>query len=419
MIRRNETRVEIIARYVITVLLIYMSGSIFFISFNYSKAVIAVLAASLIVAFIRNRLSMGIRSNAIIMIAVFCISMGVTVLTTGENNTNSYIAIGLQMVTALTVAATVDYQSFKRTYIKIMFVLASISIVAFAVSQIYPNIIYYFKKTDAIASLCYYNAYVYIFPGVVGYSRDIVFNRNLGIFWEPGAYQAFLNLALLFLLDGDEKIFSNRTSKMYLAVFVFTIFTTFSTTGYLVLALIAVAYWNKIKKDYFKNSISFEITILLIILASIIANKYGFQISDFNMREKVGTGNAYNRLTLDQLSYISLLGISFSKYYAQELFSGNSILHTFICLGCIFGSVLIYGYIRYVFKMTKKPIISLAALMMCFSSESLIWRPIFLYLIFSSFYDTSMKARRRERGQNENSYNKLRKQSREYREDNT
>lgn len=400
MIRKNETRSEIIARYVITALLIYMSGSIFFISFNYSKAVIAVLAASLIVAFVRNRLSMGIRSNAIIMIAVFCISMGVTVLTTGENNTNSYIAIGLQMVTALTVAATVDYQSFKRTYIKIMFVLASISIVAFPISQVYPNIVYYFKKTDAIESLCYYNAYVYIFPGVVGYSRDIVFNRNLGIFWEPGAYQAFLNLALLFLLDGDEKIFSNRTSKMYLAVFVFTIFTTFSTTGYLVLALIVVAYWNKIKKDYFKNSISFEITILLIIFACVIVNKYGFKISDFDMSEKVGKGNAYDRLTLDQLSHISLLGMSFSKYYNQELFSGNSILHTFICLGSIFGSVLLYGYIRYAFKMTKKTIITLIALMMGFLSESLIWRPVFLYLIFSSFYDiptrTSLRVRRKK-----------------------
>lgn len=397
MIRKNETRSEIIARYVITILLIYMSGSIFFISFNYSKAVVAVFVAALITAFVRNRLSEGIKSNAIIVAVMLCISMAITILVTNDSNVSSYIAIGMQIITALIIATNVNYRDFKRTYIRIMFVLASISIVAFAISQVYPNIVYNFKKTDAIESLCYYNAYVYVFPGVVGYSRDIVFNRNLGIFWEPGAYQSFLNLALLFLLDGDEKIFSNRTSKVYLAVFAFTVLTTFSTTGYLVLALIVVAYWNKIKKDYFKNSISFEITILLIILASIVANKYGFQISDFNMKEKVGTGSVYSRLTLDQLSHISLLGMSFSKYYDQELFSGNSILHTFICLGCIFGGVLIYGYIRYAFKMTKKTMIALIALIMCFLSESLIWRPLFLYLIFSSFYDiptrTSLRVR--------------------------
>lgn len=57
--------------------------------------------------------------------------------------------------------------------------------------------------------------------------------RNCGPFWEPGAYQGFLNLALSLII----LTVTNRTKWFYLVVgiLVISIITTYSTGGYVVL----------------------------------------------------------------------------------------------------------------------------------------------------------------------------------------
>jgi len=74
--------------------------------------------------------------------------------------------------------------------------------------------------------------------------------RNFGMFREPGVYQYFLNLALYcnnFLLTWD-KTWIKWTINAILAV---TVISTFSTAGFVVLALLAVAvfFQEKLYKD--------------------------------------------------------------------------------------------------------------------------------------------------------------------------
>lgn len=56
--------------------------------------------------------------------------------------------------------------------------------------------------------------------------------RNGGIFWEPGAYQVILNIALALHLNTVTKI--DKISVVLIA----TILSTFSTTGYIVLTIV-------------------------------------------------------------------------------------------------------------------------------------------------------------------------------------
>lgn len=64
--------------------------------------------------------------------------------------------------------------------------------------------------------------------------------RNQGPYWEPGAYQAFLNIALIFLLFKDNEY---RNTKYYFSILIIitAIFTTLSTTGIIVMFIIIYA----------------------------------------------------------------------------------------------------------------------------------------------------------------------------------
>ena len=64
--------------------------------------------------------------------------------------------------------------------------------------------------------------------------------RNSGIFWEPGAYQGFINIAFLLNFHNIPKLL--RTGKLQLFILLAGFFTTFSTTGYLVFFIILICY---------------------------------------------------------------------------------------------------------------------------------------------------------------------------------
>jgi len=67
---------------------------------------------------------------------------------------------------------------------------------------------------------------------------QITFNRNSGFYWEPGTHGGFLCLALFInLFYRKEKL----TSKLNI-IFIVTILTTLSTTTYLALFFVIVAY---------------------------------------------------------------------------------------------------------------------------------------------------------------------------------
>ncbi len=62
--------------------------------------------------------------------------------------------------------------------------------------------------------------------------------RNYGLFTEPSRFQAYLNLSLIFLLfDTVKKLDIKR-----IVLFIITLLTTFSTTGYIAFALIVIAF---------------------------------------------------------------------------------------------------------------------------------------------------------------------------------
>lgn len=141
---------------------------------------------------------------------------------------------------------------FIHRYVKCVTFFSMLSLVFWIISLIAPSII---PKITLLSYIPYYNRF-YIsatqynslpvtYYGAIFYvfRTGNQLTRNNGIFTEPGIYQMVLNTALYFVLFYSEKIFlSERKKKKILILLILTIVTAQSTTGYMSLMVLIIAY---------------------------------------------------------------------------------------------------------------------------------------------------------------------------------
>lgn len=211
------------------------------------------------------------------------------------------------------------------------------------------------------------------------------FMRNSGPFWEPGRFTIYITLALAInLFYYREKI----TSKKSL-VLLFCNITTFSTTGYIAMAILFVGYifFSRINRNY-------KIILSVILL---IAFFYVSQL-DF-MTEKIATQSADNS-TWSRFGAITYhwtqiikspiigYGPFLSKVFGDELFSSPNGLTDLMRYYGIPLAIYIY-YLLY--KSTKTYVnmnnskanicVFISLLLLCFS-QTITYSPFFLILYF-------------------------------------
>ena len=108
--------------------------------------------------------------------------------------------------------------------------------------------------------------------------------RNFGIFREPGVYQIFLNIAILFVLFCGEKL---KRKKTKLVILVLTILTTFSTAGIIITSLLLLIYCIvNLKCISIKNILSSLAFIAGLIAVIFLFNRY-FMVFD-KLFSKIG-----------------------------------------------------------------------------------------------------------------------------------
>lgn len=152
------------------------------------------------------------------------------------------------------ITVYVDEKMFIQTFINVITVFATISIIGWLFTDVILN-------TGLGIHLTRY----------MDYRSFLIFNiittapnRNSGAFWEPGMYQGFLNFALLILATQTH---IKKTDYIRAAIIVWAIITTYSTTGYLVLMCIAVLYLYKRIHNKFDKFADVVLIIFLLFLA--------------------------------------------------------------------------------------------------------------------------------------------------------
>ena len=141
-------------------------------------------------------------------------------------------SISLQSVISMIIKLVIGYlilrtvrANFLETYIKVVVFLAVFSLFGFLVDSfdLFDGLIRKLPPVDDKG----YEGIFYLYRYY--YHPD----RNNSIFFEPGAYQAFLN-AGLFLLFFTKTGFKKSAKLSYIAILLITLITTFSTTGYVI-----------------------------------------------------------------------------------------------------------------------------------------------------------------------------------------
>lgn len=382
--RRLSTTVEI----GLVLLLIYLSGNIFFIDIHYSIAVLGttfVFAFAFILQLLRH--SLTVPSGIVLLLLVFAGSIIITLLLNGEANVGSHGAVFLQLLTAAMAAQLLSPQRFVLIASLCLGVMAWVSLGFFTAALVSPEVVLMFPRTPALVSVDYYNALVHVYLVPTGYDDLVILERNSGIFWEPGAYQAFLNVGLFWLLGPKVtgRIRPGRQAVLAAGLGA-AIITTFSAMGYLLMVIVLIS----------RRKAVCELIRRWPLLALLPAGAFVAVLSAAGgfgrlFQRYLGDANAVrSRLSLDRVDLVPngvpelLFGSSFTSTLAMDGAVWNSVLQTVASLGLVFTGVLLASYWAGSRRMgADGGFVLFMLIVLSASTESLFWRPFFMVVAFA------------------------------------
>jgi O-antigen ligase len=149
-------------------------------------------------------------------------------------------SLGFLIKLSIALLAVRLIPEFSRRYVSLMYVLSLISLIFFIPSWFGVDL----ESLFSPISFSFRQSYISILGIYYFYSGNVgdALNRNVGVFWEPGAFAGYLILALLFLISRqrNKSIFSKQGLVM-----IFALLSTLSTTGYLAFIVLVVFYLYK------------------------------------------------------------------------------------------------------------------------------------------------------------------------------
>ncbi len=331
--------------WICVILLVLLSGCTYFTQ-AYRKETVGVLIVFIFlyvgIGHIKLKKKQLIIFGVITTTIFFNFIANNTSMTTANMMDYGLIVINLGCIAILASGMTLE--NFAGKYITIMDIIAVLSLVCFYIQLTNKALVYRLGNSNIVDG--------YIISPFHTWGWTYIFERNAGPFWEPGAFQGYLILAILFILN-EKNIKSHMKS---LIVLMMAVITTMSTTGYILLAILicyfVVIYWQQsLKKSKDKLFMVFKVVgvIFLAIMlvrsissSNVISNKLSANNQSFSIRM------LHLKYGLDVVSKKMILGFGISspalmnaiKMYGMDSNSVGvfAILEYF---GIIFGSMFI------------------------------------------------------------------------------
>jgi len=332
----------------------------------------------------------NLKINKIVLLYIF--GMIILVLINVDTNYSSFLVLINRMFIALLLIYLVPFERFSKAFIDIILIISIISWFSWLVILLdIPSFLPNFNGIDGRSLRNF------IFFGVWENFIDYKIFRNSGLWWEPGAFQIFVNLAFIFSLVNN-----TMTMKRY-SIFLITIITIVSTTGFIVFLILSLIYFKKyftLKKNVLLRLIIFLISTVftMIYMAPMIYDKldsdslsfssflsryYDFLIS-FNMFvDNILIGYGFGSQIEKAVPY----GENLIGYYLYDLSkpTGADGITMFIAQVGVFGLILVFPFLfpKYYnhMKLFDKLLISLSLFLM-FNTENFTFLLIFTLLTF-------------------------------------
>lgn len=199
------------------------------------------------------RFSYKFLSYAVLPITLIMLSMLINTDLSG----GYFVKIGLVLFSYF-ITSNIRLIDFSRMYIKLMTFISVFSLITYSLYDVIS------KYANTLPVVGVYDRFIYlIFAAVPLNSYHRI--RNWGPFWEPGVFQAYLIIAVILILFVHKK-----QNNFQLGVIITAIISTLSTTGYIALAIVFLAYLFQInsKSEVKKLGLIFGIGVLSIVFLS-------------------------------------------------------------------------------------------------------------------------------------------------------
>ena len=257
MLNKIETKSHATRDILIVLGTILISKSLYYESYGGSFLLIGFffLLAFIIIPNIKN-----LKVDRIILL--YSLGLLSLILMNLEPSYKQWLILLIRMLIAIMIIHLISFERFSNAFIKIMLALSVISWIALA--MIYFNVqspLPAFTSEHYIEDVQGRILRNFIFFGVDEGLIKYNILRVSGLWWEPGAFQLFVNLAFAFSL------INNTISKKKYMIFLITILATLSTTGVIVFGLLSIIFFKK----YFKlnNPVLYLIPFFIIFLGII------------------------------------------------------------------------------------------------------------------------------------------------------
>ena len=291
-------------------------------------------------------------------IAMYCILMLTFVIVSliNHENTNRTINKALFMTGGLLLCIILDYYAYSIAYRNAMLFISISSNILWILAYLVPDLVMNLPQIQNTVGVRFATIY---FAGLDLRTINSATIRNGGIFWEPGVYQIFLNLAVLFELFIEE-----RPRKRYLFAYCVALLSTFSTTGYIAffwMILMYIIFGGKIQRISKGSRWMLFLPIITIILFfAITGTTIGRQV--FGKASNLNDGTTMVRFAsffasidiarLHPLSgvgmervgdYMYQITVASDFYHGWTRQNSNTLLYQFAAHGCIFGGLFLAG----------------------------------------------------------------------------
>lgn len=369
------------------------NGNTLFINIKY-----CVLLACLALIFFSNMriIDLSRVSSSAVLCGLMCALMLITGVFNSDLRTGYFYKCCLLILSCL-FAKNFLFEEFARIFEKIMFFFATTSAFCTLLATVNISLVSGFPIFYNSAKSSFYNLIVCM----INVSDKTV--RNYGIFREPGVFQMFLMLGLLFYT------YYAKEFKIYrFAVYVIAIGLTYSTTGYIALIVYLIVYFVKDTRGFSVKKKKL-ITIVLIAVALIfILVKTDLLSSDGVVFNKVGDMKRHTTVARlasvfaniemwlrspifgNGLTYVgdNFPEISLMRYGYESPDNTNTLLCELATYGLLYTVIFVMGYVRFIKKITEKKVEQVLigiVLVVLSCGEKLTFSPIIYILLFYGF----------------------------------
>lgn len=261
---------------VLVYILIFTSGSLRYNQSNDKFLVLAFVVVLLAWIIYTDR---KISSGFLLYCFVFSgLLYALSLYTDGSLSLSAVISSTLKLILAYMVIRTVA-ERFTVTYVKVVVFLAAISLIG--------NISDNFQLFDGLVSKL---------PVIPGRGHDGIFYifrdtyhpfRNQSIFFEPGAYQAFLNAALFIIFFTSPDI-EKRRQWVYITILLAALVSAFSTTGFIIfmIGFVLFLFKSDIATSYGKLVLIGVSVVTITIFAAQFHQRFVQKINDYLTAEE-------------------------------------------------------------------------------------------------------------------------------------